>query len=129
MMAEKRNNTDNEQDKSGRGIHGKGQKHQGRGKQHQENHITCGACGTTLLIQTTLSHTPTNNDGDIIPVVAGESPQTPQIHHNFVMGPQTRLVNYCTTLASPNIKIIFFVLLYYVQKEHINTNVETNLTT
>ena len=99
---------------------------------HQENHITCGACGTTLLIPTTLSHTPTNNDGDIIPVVAGESPQSivaPQIHHNFIMGPQIQLMNYCTTLAIKIIYCITIVLLSYVQKEHINTIVKTNLTT
>ena len=100
--------------------------------EHQENHITCSTCGTMLLIRTMLSHTPTNNDGDIIPVVATHLPQSfvaPQIHHNFIMGPQIQLVNHCTTLASPNIKINLFVSLYYVKKEPINTNEKTNLTT
>jgi len=48
--------------------------------EHQENHITCGRCGTTLLMQTTLSHTPTNNGGDIILVVVIHPPQ---IYHNL----------------------------------------------
>jgi len=42
---------------------------------HQENHITCGMCGTMLLMQTTHSHTPTNNGGDVILVVAIHLPQ------------------------------------------------------
>ena len=59
---------------------------------HQENRITCGRCGTTLLIQTTPSHTPTNNGGDIIHLVATQPTQSlvaPQFDHNFIMGPQT----------------------------------------
>jgi len=43
---------------------------------HQENYITCGMCGTTLLMQTTLSHTPTNNGGYIILVVATQAPKS-----------------------------------------------------
>ena len=78
----------------------------------------CGACGTTLLIQTTLSHTPTNNDGDIILLVATHPPQSfvgPRIHHNFIMWPQTQLVNYCTTLA---IKIIFCITKLHTERTH-----------
>ena len=56
---------------------------------HQENRITC---GTMLLIQTTPSHTPTNNGGDVIHLVATQLTQSlvvPQFDHNFIMGPQT----------------------------------------
>jgi len=60
-------------------------------------------CGTTLLMQTTLSHTPTNNGGYIILVVVTHAPQlfvAPQIYHNFIMGPQTQVLDYFTTMLT-----------------------------
>ena len=64
---------------------------------HQENRITC---GTRLLIQTTPCHTPTNNGGDIIHLVATNVPQSfvvPRIYHNFIMGPQIHILNHLFT--------------------------------
>jgi len=70
---------------------------------HQKNCIMCGMCGTMLLMQTTLSHTLTNNGGYIILVVVTHVPQSfvaPQIYHNFIMGPQTQVLDYFTTMLT-----------------------------
>ena len=67
---------------------------------HQENHITCGACGTTTLTSSHANHTPTNNSGDIILVVMTHAPQSfvvPQVYHNFIMEPQIQILNHLFT--------------------------------